>query len=154
MLGHGVRLDLLAVRTLLEVCCTHRVELAVGVLQMGRYDSELRSHPRPPAETCFSFSPAAPTPPLILIGISFLSTCYPLSYTFTDCASNSTIRKNAGSPPRWLSLTQSNRDGPTSQPSCRVPNPIKELCVDIALALELSEMLTCVELSSVVTPGP
>jgi hypothetical protein len=63
VLGHGVRLDLLAVRTLLEVCslfdvsCPHRVELAVGVLQMGRYDSELRSHPCPPVETCFSFSP-------------------------------------------------------------------------------------------------
>jgi hypothetical protein len=39
---------------------SHRVELAVGVLQMGRYDSELRSHPCLPAETCFSFSPPAP----------------------------------------------------------------------------------------------
>jgi hypothetical protein len=109
----GVRLDLLmlTVQTLLEVCslfvvsCTHRVELAVGVLQMGRCDSELRSHPRLPAETCFSFIPVALTPPLILIGISSLSTCYPLSYTFTDCVFHSTIRKNAGSPQRWFNRT-------------------------------------------------
>ena len=49
-LGHGVRPCLLAEHGgygRFAVSCPHRVELAVGVLQMGRYDSELRSHPSP-----------------------------------------------------------------------------------------------------------
>ena len=126
VLSHRV----LAVRTYSRcaaavVVSPHRVELAVRVLQMGRYDSELRSHPYPPAETCFSLSPAAPSTIHDTHRYLFPSTCYPPSYTFTDCASNSVVRKNAGTPPSRLSLIQSNHDGPTSQPPCRVPTASK-----------------------------
>jgi len=121
---------------------------------MGRYDSELRSHPSARGNV-FQLHPCRLTPPfMILHRCLFLSTCHPPRYTFSNCAPNSTVKKKGGSPPRWLSLTHLNHDGPASQSPCRVPAASKRNDLPYACFETPSNTLKCMEPSLVMPPGP
>src|SRR5579863_10490651 len=110
---------------------------------MGRYDSELRSHTSP-CGNVFQLHPCRLTPPFMILHryLFPLSPCYPPRYTLLNCAPNSTVKKQGGSPPRWLSLTHLNHDGPVNQPPCRVPATSKRnfawICPALALKLRVT----------------